>query len=205
MKKIWEIMKQAGAYILALGAAALVAIKAIAAKKKQTTEIITQTNNTMANSTSNPLIQHNPLYDQSARGYRNNNPLNIRIGSSAWKGKVPLSQNTDRSKKTGKMEFEQFYYMPYGFRAGMINIRTQVYNGYNTIEKLINRWAPAGDGNNNPSRYIARVCNETGYNPTDKIVVTDPQMMQHLAYAMSIVENGSVPQWDDIRTGWELI
>ena len=197
MKKIWELMKQAGAYILALGAAALVAIKAISAKKKQTTETTNNNTNTSMKPTTNPAIQHNPLYDQKVRGYRNNNPLNLRISKNKWVGKVPKEENTDGA-------FEQFYYMPYGFRAALINIRTVVNRGNDTIEKLIKVWAPDSDGNNS-ARYTQRVCNETGYNPTDKIVVTDPQMMQHLAYAMSIVENGSVPQWDDIRTGWELI
>ena len=187
-------MKQLGASILALGAAVLVALKLRAAKRDNQ---ITTNNTTTMPATTNNEIQHNPLYNQKVRGYRNNNPLNLRISNNNWKGKVPREQNTDGA-------FEQFYYMPYGFRAAMINIRTIVNRGNNTIEKLIKVWAPDSDGNNS-ARYAKRVSDTTGYPVDQKIVVTDPQMMQSIAYAMAIVENGSAPQWEDISTAWSLI
>ncbi|MCA9329527.1 hypothetical protein KDA11_02695, partial [Candidatus Saccharibacteria bacterium] len=31
------------------------------------------------------------------RGIRNNNPGNIRISNNQWRGKIPVSQNTDGS------------------------------------------------------------------------------------------------------------
>ena len=145
------------------------------------------------------LMEHDPRYDQKVRGYRNNNPLNLRTSSSAWKGKVPLAQNTDKNRA-----FEQFLTMPYGFRANMINMRTQINRGNNTIEKLVRVWAPADDGNN-PDGYTQRVCKTTGYNKTDIINPANAKQMQNIAYAMAIVENGSAPQWDDIQKGWELI
>ena len=153
------------------------------------------------------MMEHDKRYDQTKRGYHNNNPLNLRISPNkdiAWKGKIPLSQNTDRNKKTGKMEFEQFVSMPYGFRANMINMRTLINRGFNTIEQLITKWAPADDGNN-PAGYTQRVCKTTGYNKDDIINPQNAEQMQNLAYAMAIVENGSEPQWDDIQAGWKLI
>ena len=46
------------------------------------------------------------------RGYRNNNPLNIRIDKkNPWLGRV--IPNTDG-------EFEQFTSMAYGYRAAMV-------------------------------------------------------------------------------------
>lgn len=142
-------------------------------------------------------MEHDSRYNQQVRGYRNNNPLNLRISSNAWKGKIPVEQNTDKA-------FEQFVSMPYGFRANMINMRTQVKKGNNTIEKLIRVWAPADDGNN-PAGYTQRVCKTTGYNKDDIINPQNAEQMQNLAYAMAIVENGSKPQWDDIQAGWNLI
>lgn len=150
------------------------------------------------------LMEHDPRYDLTVRGYRNNNPLNLRISAEEWKGKIPLSQNTDRNVKTGKMEFEQFLTMPYGFRANMINMRTQINRGNNTIEKLVHVWAPADDGNN-PAGYTQRVCKTTGYDKTDIINPANAKQMQNIAYAMAIVENGSAPQWDDIQKGWDMI
>ena len=147
----------------------------------------------------NMIMEHDSRYNQNVRGYRNNNPLNLRTSSNAWKGKIPLAQNTDKNKA-----FEQFINMPYGFRANMINMRTQVNKGNNTVEKLIHVWAPADDGNN-PDGYTQRVCKTTGYNKTDIINPKNAEQMQNLAFAMAIVENGSAPQWDDIQKGWELI
>ena len=143
------------------------------------------------------MMEHDNRYNQKVRGYRNNNPLNLRISSNAWKGKIPVQQNTDKA-------FEQFVSMPYGFRANMINMRTLINRGFNTIEQLITKWAPADDGNN-PAGYTQRVCKTTGYNKDDIINPQNAEQMQNLAYAMAIVENGSEPQWDDIQAGWKLI
>ena len=151
------------------------------------------------NETTTISMEHDPRYDQSKRGYRNNNPLNLRVSSNAWKGKIPLEHNTDNKKA-----FEQFISMPYGFRANLINMRTQINKGNNTIEKLVRVWAPADDGNN-PAGYTQRVCKTTGYNPTDILNPKNAEQMQHIAYAMAIVENGSAPQWDDLQAAWNLI
>ena len=67
----------------------------------------------------NMNIEHKSGYNQSVRGYRNNNPLNLRISSNKWKGKVPASQNTDGA-------FEQFETMAYGFRAALKNLQTYI-------------------------------------------------------------------------------
>ncbi len=51
------------------------------------------------------------------RGYRNNNPLNLRISSSSWLGKV--ADNTDGV-------FEQFSDIRYGYRAAIKTIRNYI-------------------------------------------------------------------------------
>lgn len=132
------------------------------------------------------------------RGYRNNNPLNIRYSpSNNWLGK--LIPNTDGS-------FEQFQSMAYGYRAALYLIRNYIKSGDNTIASIISRWAPETE--NNTQRYIQRVCSTTGY---DAGTVVDPynkDQMCNLVYAMAIVENGNVqghPDMQTIRQAYNLL
>lgn len=136
--------------------------------------------------------EQNPtlLNDKSLpRGYRNNNPLNIRISKNKWKGKVSVEYNTDGA-------FEQFVSLDYGYRAAFININTIIDRGNDTIEKIIRVWAPDSDGNNS-QRYINFVCEKTGYQPDTVVDPLNESQMQSLVYAMSIMENGNKPMPDE--------
>lgn len=142
-------------------------------------------NNTSMNNTNLP------------RGYRNNNPLNIRINqANNWQGKI--SPNTDGA-------FEQFVSMTYGYRAAMSLIRTYItkYNCH-TLAQIISKWAPNNE--NNTGGYILRVCNTTGYTPDTIIDPNNQAQMSNLVYAMSLVENGNKPAPDTaaIREAWNL-
>lgn len=89
------------------------------------------------------------------RGMRNNNPFNIRIGSNAWRGKLPTTERTDRS-------FEQFRYYWQGIRAGVIVLRTYYFkHKLTTVEKIINRFAPPVE--NATESYVQMVCKGTGF------------------------------------------
>ena len=66
------------------------------------------------------------------RGLRNNNPLNIRHNKDVFQGEV---KGTDKAFKT-------FSTMPYGYRAAFVTLATYNSRGWNTIEKIISRWAP---------------------------------------------------------------
>lgn len=151
-----------------------------------------------SNSNNKSMEKPDPRYDTSKRGYRNNNPLNIRLSSNNWKGEVKPS--TDKS-------FCQFVNMAYGFRAAMCCIRTYIkkYN-CNTLEAIINRWAPWSDGNN-PVRYAQRVMNRWPETFPNKEVVIDfanKDQMTKLVYAMAIVENGSEPLLEDCYKAYDL-
>lgn len=143
------------------------------------------------------------------RGYRNNNPLNIRISNSAWKGKINPS---------GDKAFEQFVSMDYGYRAALRTMRTYITKyGANTIEKIISRWAPPSE--NNTLSYISNVCriiNErlNGAVTPDTIVTSaDGDLLCAMAYAMSIIENGDkeytralgLPNMETIQNGWRMV
>ncbi len=190
---------------LGIGIAALVMIGIVAGVviyivTRELRETLTRTNlsNAPASKGENMHIEHSSNYNQSVRGYRNNNPLNLRMSSNQWKGKVPASENTDGA-------FEQFTSMAYGFRAALKNLRSYIGKyRCDTIQSIVNKWAPDSDGNN-PTTYAARVAQTTGYAVTSKIAVTDKEKLCRIAYAMAIVENGSAPVMTDIYAGWDLM
>lgn len=117
------------------------------------------------------------------RGMRNNNPGNIRKGSTPWQGKIPLAANTDGA-------FEQFAAYVYGIRAMVKNLQSyQRDRGLNTIQQIVSTWAPAAD-NNDTAAYVAAVYMATGIPPTSPIDTTDRATMRELVKAMTRVENG---------------
>lgn len=145
-----------------------------------------KTNNTM---NTNPTLP---------RGYRNNNPLNIRYSkSNKWIGEV--AKNTDGT-------FEQFTTMAYGYRAAFQLLRKYI-NQYNlrTVAEIINRWAPPTE--NNTAGYISRVIGINGWTAAQEIDPDDKEEMTKLVYAMAIVENGNsiLPKWSEIYQGWNLL
>lgn len=149
--------------------------------------------------TQNNMEQPNFAYDTKVRGYRNNNPLNIRISGNNWKGEI---------KPSADGSFCQFQNMAYGFRAAMCCIRTYIRKyDCRTIEQIINRWAPWGDGNN-PVRYAQRVIDRWPEDFPDKETVidfTDSNQMTKLVYAMAIVENGSEPLMEDCYKAFQMM
>lgn len=128
------------------------------------------------------------------RGYRNNNPLNIRKSNELWAGEVRPSQDAS---------FKQFKSMGYGFRAALKLLRNYIGKGYNTIEKIINRWAPPTE--NNTGSYINNVVQRSGI-PAQKVINrNDRESLIAIVYAMAISENGKAPDRADIEAGWEML
>ncbi len=119
------------------------------------------------------------------RGIRNNNPGNLIKTNNNWKGKVDLSQNTDS-------RFEQFISVEYGIRAMMKNLISWYKRGYNTIDSIINKWAPAFE--NNTERYIAFVSNKTGIPAKQVISKLDKNILITLSMAITEMENGKEHQ-----------
>lgn len=134
-----------------------------------------------------------------SRGYRNNNPLNIRKGSK-WMG---LSQDQpDR-------DFCCFSSMAYGFRAAFI-ILCKSYYGKKvvTIDGIIRRWAPSSE--NDTESYILRVCKAlriTRYTMLPKPAVGTKNIWVDLALAMANHENGFTYQGlqGDASLGFDLV
>jgi len=115
-----------------------------------------------------------------SRGIRNNNPGNIRHGID-WDG-----LNEDQSKDE---EFSQFSTPEYGIRA-MFKILKTYDNKYNlnTIEEIINRWAPPIE--NDTESYIDFVSSKVG---KDRSEVLDQEDYILLVEAIIHMENGEQP------------
>ncbi|ECJ2221568.1 structural protein [Salmonella enterica] len=123
------------------------------------------------------------------RGIRNNNPGNIRWGDD-WRGLVPKSQRTDK-------DFCQFIKPEYGIRAMIVILRNyQRKHGLNTINGIINRWAPANE--NNTQAYIASVAKATDATPAQRIDTGDSRFMMKLLQAIIRHENGVQPYEFDV-------
>jgi len=120
-------------------------------------------------------------------GVKWNNPLNIRISSNEWQGKLPVNQN-----KNGN--FEEFTDLDYGVRAGVKNLTTYNNRGLNTLDKIINTWAPVSE--NNTKSYIDFVAKSLSVTSVTVLNLKDKGIMASLVSAMSIIEKGknqSVP------------
>lgn len=134
------------------------------------------------------------------RGYRNNNPLNIRINqANNWLGKVAIENNTDGV-------FEQFVAMEYGYRAALKLIQNYINNnGLNTVAQIIAKWAPNNE--NNTAGYIQRVIGINQWTPAKVIDPQNASDMADLVYAMAIVENGNtiLPDYKQIWSGWAML
>lgn len=97
------------------------------------------------------------------RGIRNNNPGNIRHGSSQWLGMSPTQTDT---------EFVQFDDPVYGIRA-LAKLLKNYQSRYrlNTVRALISRWAPPNE--NDTDSYVKHVARVAGVHPDSVISVTD--------------------------------
>lgn len=138
------------------------------------------------------FVPTNTLGKTGNRGFDNKNPGNMRIPRTPtgglvdipWKGKVPISQNTDSGKA-----FEQFTDFKWGIRAMAINLINGYFTkGLTTLQKILYRYAPPTDGNNTES-YIATLEKRTGFKRNQTIIPTYGNM-EKLCKAIVAVELG---------------
>jgi len=115
----------------------------------------------------------------TSRGLRNNNPGNIRLSNTTWQGQS--ATQTDGS-------FIQFDSPEYGIRAIAKILNSYASRGINTVQDIINTWAPSTE--NNTAAYIQDVANQMGVSPD--ATVTDANKASLIA-AIITHENGSQP------------
>ena len=114
----------------------------------------------------------------ATRGIRNNNPGNIRVSKDQWEGMT----GDDGA-------FVTFDSPESGVRALGKNLLSYGRQGYDSIEKIINRWAPPNE--NDTQAYIDSVVSATGIPATQSLDLSDPDTLSSLAQAISFHETGS--------------
>lgn len=124
-----------------------------------------------------------------ARGIRNNNPGNLEYSkSNPWSG-----QTGDDGR------FAKFETPEHGIRALGRNLLSYQRQGIDTVNDIINRWAPPDD-NNNTSAYIEAVCAQLGVTPDQPLDASNPDTLKALCAAIIHHENGSQPYSDQQLT-----
>ena len=120
------------------------------------------------------------------RGIRNKNPGNIKLGTD-WDGLADEQSDTT---------FCVFKETVWGIRALMrILLVYRFHHKKNNVEDIIGRWAPPSE--NDTDAYIDFVCEQTKFNPMDKL---DNSIEHYLPLIKSIIrmENGSQPYNDEL-------
>lgn len=126
----------------------------------------------------------------AARGLRNNNPGNIEAGSNSWDG---------QAGSDGR--FAKFMTPEHGIRALGKNLLSYQRQGYDTVSEIVNRWAPASDGNNTEA-YIAALCKKLNVTPNDQLNMSDINTLRQLCAGIIQHENGKQPYSEDqLNTG----
>ena len=108
----------------------------------------------------------------------NNNPLNIRVGKTLWKGEIsPSPRRGDR----GEAVFCHFQSMEYGLRAAFCLLRTYATKyRLNCVKDIITRWAPPSE--NDTQSYIRHVCVLTGFGGNQRLTEKDwPRLIKAMA------------------------
>lgn len=114
----------------------------------------------------------------ATRGIRNNNIGNIRVSKDQWEG----ATGDDGA-------FVTFDTPDSGVRALAKNLMSYGRQGYDSIEKIINRWAPPSE--NDTQSYIDSVVAATGIPATQSIDLTNPDVLASLSEAIGFHETGS--------------
>ncbi|HHT8045576.1 TPA: hypothetical protein ACT2K6_004538 [Escherichia coli] len=114
----------------------------------------------------------------ATRGVRNANPGNIRKSKDQWEGAI----GDDGA-------FVIFDSPESGVRALAKNLQSYGRQGYDSIEKIITRWAPPNE--NDTQAYIQSVASATGIPATQSIDLTNPDVLASLSEAIGYHETGS--------------
>lgn len=106
-------------------------------------------------------------------------------------------------------EFAVFSSMQYGLRAALKLIRNYIDGSaasgvrFNTIDKVIRRWAPPSE--NNTEGYIRFVCQRTGIHRYQNLASNDKKMLCRIVQAMGQMECGASLPMELIESAYDLI
>jgi len=131
-------------------------------------------------------------------GYQNHNPGNIRWNQTdKWQGLAPNPRYVPDWDKTG-IGFFRFTAPEWGIRAVAKTLLTyKAKYGDDTLLELFTRYAPAGDGPNNPKRYAEFVGKQTGIEIDEAFDLSDRTVMRAILTAIFKMETGQEPPYSD--------
>lgn len=132
-----------------------------------------------------------------SRGYRNNNPGNIRISSDMWKGLADPVQKTAFQQR--EKSFCVFREPEWGLRAIAILLKNYKHiHGLVTPRSIISRWAPASD-NNNVVSYSSALAKALGTVPDGIVDADDDDTLIKMMRAIARHENDSKVPYGDVQ------
>lgn len=129
--------------------------------------------------------------------FRRNNPMNLRYSErNNWIGQTGQTNG-----------FCCFQSVEYGFRAAFITLQSYGKSGYNTITKIVTRWAPPAE---NPTqtyiKYVALRMTHLGYGELSvdtaniRLDMKNPEVIMDLMMFMTKFESGFDVKVKEIRS-----
>lgn len=131
-----------------------------------------------------------------ARGWRNNNPLNIEYSPrNRWRGQVGSDGR-----------FAIFSSREYGYRAALVILRNyQRQYRLLTLTEIVRRWCPPGEVGNNTPRYIATVARRGCLPVSEPLDLYNKSVVVRLLEAMTFVECGRPGDEGAIKGAFEML
>jgi len=102
---------------------------------------------------------------------------------------APLRNNNPGALMGKDGQLMKFPSIQAGAQALDNNLASYGQKGINTVDAIVNRWAPASAGNDTQS-YIKDVAQRLGVDPNQPLNMQDPKVRAALGRAISIHENG---------------
>ena len=131
-----------------------------------------------------------------ARGWRNNNPLNIEYSPrNRWRGQVGSDGR-----------FAIFSSREYGYRAALVILRNyQRRYGLWSLTEIICRWCPPVEMGNNTRLYIATVARRGSLPMAEPLDLGNKSVVVRLLEAMTYVECGRPGDEGAIKGAFEML
>ncbi len=137
----------------------------------------------------NPLSTIMQPLDDTVRGQKNRNPLNIKKGGKTdWQGTTGYDSYGHAIFSTVEL----------GLRASLIDLKGKIARGVNTIQKIVNVWAEANTG-----AYANYVASNSKIDK-NAVIKFEKETMRKIVYYMAIWESKYKLSAEQFDTAWTL-
>jgi hypothetical protein len=145
----------------------------------------------------NPIDNFNIPAEHLTVGILYNNPCNVKR-YEAWQGEIDRQNAPSWMQAYRRPDMLLFKSPVWGIRCAAHLLQVyQARHGLNSVEAIINRWAPSsGKGADNTlaqtGNYVRHVSAKLGVSAKETIAVRDYETMYRIVVAMIEVENGGL-------------